>query len=244
VNETSHFERKHYFYCDMPVGFQITQQVSPLASDGIVLLDSAGEAKRVRIARIQLEQDSGKSIHDVDPEHSLVDLNRAGVGLMEIVTEPDMSKPEEAVAFIKKVQHLLRHIGTSSGAMEEGALRADVNISVELHGDRAFKGERCEVKNLNSLRSVHRAIDFEVERQTAELVAGRQIPRETRSFDAAEGATRRLRSKEALVDYRFMPEPDLPQLRLSRAAVEAAAKAMPELPDALRARLEASYPYP
>lgn len=214
VNQRSTFERKHYFYCDMPVGYQITQQEAPLASQGEVRLlgEEESEERVVRITRIQLEQDSGKSIHDVDPRLSLVDLNRAGVGLMEIVSEPDMSTPAEATAFVRKVQALVRHIGTCNGNMEEGSLRCDVNVSVELPG--GIQGARCEVKNLNSLRSVHRAIEYEapaapallaaagcsshwqVARHTTELTAGREVVMETRMFDAAANLTRRLRSKE------------------------------------------------
>jgi len=224
----------------MPVGFQITQQEAPLASGGVVTLrDKDGKESSIRIARIQLEQDSGKSIHDVDPTSSLVDLNRAGVGLMEIVSEPDMDRPEEAVAYIKKIQSYLRHIGSCNGNMEEGSLRCDINVSVRLEGegDDLIQGARCEVKNLNSLRSVHRAIDYEVVRHVKKLEAGEEVPMETRTFDAAENVTRRLRSKEEQVDYRFMPEPDLPVLKLSQAAIDDVASKLPELPEALMERL-------
>eukprot|EP00658_Telonema_sp_P-2_P077078 TRINITY_DN6892_c0_g1_i20.p1 TRINITY_DN6892_c0_g1~~TRINITY_DN6892_c0_g1_i20.p1 ORF type:complete len:393 (-),score=101.75 TRINITY_DN6892_c0_g1_i20:98-1186(-) len=239
VHTKSYFERKHYFYADMPLGFQITQQASPVATGGslgIPLKD--GSIKQVRINRLQLEQDSGKSVHDVSPELSLVDLNRAGVGLMEIVSAPDMNSAEEACSYVKAAQALLRCIGTCDGNMEDGSLRCDVNVSVELGG---VQGNRCEIKNLNSIKSIGRAIDFEVKRHSQLISKNQPVPQQTRRFDIASGETVAMRSKENSVDYRFMPEPDLPPLILDPKLIQDLAGSLPELPHESTDRLQAQH---
>ena len=252
VNETSVFERKHYFYPDMPQGFQITQQRLPIVSDAKVIVDvpkSRDNAKRfdlyeriVRISRIQLEQDSGKSVRDLDPHNTLIDLNRAGCALMEIVSEPDMRSSLEAAAYVKKIQNILRHVGTCDGNMEEGSLRCDVNISVRPQGEMGLVGHRAEIKNLNSLKGVTTAIDFEFERQVTLAKAGHSISEhETRSFDALKGTTSRARKKEGAADYRFMVEPDLPPLVVDAGHIARIAAEIPELPDAIRDRLELTF---
>lgn len=209
------------------------------------MLDSLlrdGSQARVRITRIQLEQDSGKNLHDLHPERTYVDLNRAGVGLMEIVSEPDLRSSEQAAAYIRKLTSLLQHLGTCRGHMEDGSLRCDVNVSVRRAGAPAGEmGERVEVKNLNSLRSLQRAIDHELARQVALAERGEPVRRETRGFDAKTGATVLMRTKEQMLDYRFAPEPDLPPLVLSRPALQRIAAQMPELPDAIAARFRSEY---
>lgn len=207
------------------------------------MLDSLlndGSPARVRITRIQLEQDSGKNLHDLHPERTYVDLNRAGVGLMEIVSEPDMRSSAQAAAYIRKLTALLQHLGTCRGHMEDGSLRCDVNVSVRREGSPDF-GERVEVKNLNSLRSLQRAIDHELSRQVALAEDGLPVARETRGFDAKTGRTVLMRTKEQMLDYRFAPEPDLPPLVLSAPALQRIAAKMPELPDAIAARFQGEY---
>jgi len=236
------FDRKHYFYCDMPLGYQVTQQEYPLVKGGEVAIsdliatdskDNSQQPRKVRIARIQLEQDSGKTLHDARPGFSYVDLNRAGCALMEIVTEPDIRSAEEATAYMRKLQALLRQIGASTGNMEDGSLRCDVNVTVRRISPPGQMTQRVEIKNLNSLRSIARAIEYEARRQIELLESGGQVERETRTFNAKTGETSRLRSKEELLDYRFLPEPDLPTLKVSPEWVESIAKTMPELPDVL-----------
>eukprot|EP00656_Telonema_subtile_P024576 TRINITY_DN26778_c0_g1_i2.p1 TRINITY_DN26778_c0_g1~~TRINITY_DN26778_c0_g1_i2.p1 ORF type:complete len:413 (-),score=133.71 TRINITY_DN26778_c0_g1_i2:12-1250(-) len=242
IRDRSYFERKHYFYCDMPSGFQITQQRSPIATDGVLDVPLGdGKTKQVRIARVQLEQDSGKSIHDVSPELSLVDLNRAGVGLMEIVSEPDMQSAEEACNYVKTAQALLRCVGSCDGNMEDGSLRCDVNVSVELDG---VKGNRCEIKNLNSIKSISKAIEFEVQRHSELLRAGQAVLQQTRRYDVVSGATAAMRSKEDSVDYRFMPEPDLPALLISDSWIDRVRASIPELPQQSFERLQEQYNLP
>ena len=260
IQRYSAFERKHYFYCDMPQGYQITQQSHPIVRGGGIQLDSGAV---VRIARVQIEQDSGKNIHDLHPTRSYVDLNRAGVGLMEIVSEPDMRSAAEAADYIRKLTAILQQVGTCRAHMEDGSLRCDVNVSVKrvptdaataastpssafLPSDRSSDllssfGERVEVKNLNSLRSLQRAIDHEFHRQVSLASAGQAVRRETRGFDAKTGSTVLMRSKEQMLDYRFAPEPDLPPLILSAAALRAIEDSMPELPSALSARFQSEY---
>ena len=228
----SRFERKHYFYCDLPQGYQITQQRSPVIR--------GGEVGDVRIDRVQLEQDSGKSLHDLSPDFSYVDLNRAGMALIEVVTHPDLRGAEEAGAFIRKLSGLLRHIGVCRAQMEDGSMRVDVNVSVKRVGE-AVGGERVEVKNVNSIRSVMRAIEYEVTRQSQQRERGEEVKRETRTFDARTGVTILLRSKENLLDYRFMPEPDLPPLYISEAEVERIRRDMGETPEELQHRLQDEY---
>lgn len=296
VQRVSAFDRKHYFYSDLPVGYQITQWRHPIVTGGAVhtrvplrdpitggKLPQGAYDSTVRLERIQLEQDSGRSVHTLAADRSLVDLNRAGVALMEIVTEPDMRSPDEAGAFVRAAAAMLRHIGSCDGQMENGSLRADVNVSVREYGSDEF-GERVEMKNLNSVRSVERAVQFEVDRQTREyetipliapplfcapnpktdapkspaaplleapltqgllasykpssqdMVWGQgAVQRETRSFNAATGATARLRGKEDAMDYRFMPEPDLPPLILPKSFIKACGSSLPPLPGALLA---------
>eukprot|EP00898_Chlorokybus_atmophyticus_P004980 jgi/Chlat1/5483/Chrsp36S05458 len=228
VQQRCHFDRKHYFYPDLPHGFQITQQRSPIVIGGSlqVHLDKGQPALPVRIER--LEQDTGKSSYEPDQQYALVDLNRAGTALMEIVTAPDMRSGTHAAAFVRDMQNLLRHIGTSDGNMEEGSLRVDVNVSVKLADGRHTA--RCEVKNLNSIRNIARAIDFEAQRHSDALLAGVAVESETRSFDPITGRTVSMRTKESSLDYRFMPEPDLPHLVLSKEYLQQLRKSTPELP--------------
>lgn len=241
VNKWSAFDRKHYFYCDMPNGYQITQYYSPIVSGGRVVLNRVdGTSKEVRIERIQLETDSGKSLHDQHPSLTYVDLNRAGSGLMEIVTFPDISSPLEASQFVKKVQFLLQHIGTCDGNMEEGSLRVDANVSVRRKGTEA-KGTRCEIKNLNSIQSLIRGIDYEAHRQVELLENGQHVAQETRFFDPVKRETLTGRKKEDDLDYRYFPEPDLPPLTIQDAQVEAVALKLPVLPEEIETKLLKQY---
>uniref|UniRef100_M4C365 Glutamyl-tRNA(Gln) amidotransferase subunit B, mitochondrial n=1 Tax=Hyaloperonospora arabidopsidis (strain Emoy2) TaxID=559515 RepID=M4C365_HYAAE len=306
VHLRSLFERKHYFYCDLPLGYQLTQQRAPVASGGALRFDVAlsnvvsehggawassettfdaskfksrkekNEARarwktkqlskqqdvisrRVRICRIQLEQDSGKSNHDLEEEHTVVDLNRAGTALLEIVMEPDLRSPLEAGQVMRQLQHLLRYLDVCDGNMEEGSMRCDLNVSVRpthlgvdadaetLHramtsATAAPFGERVEVKNMNSIRNMMRAAEYEARRQVALIEdKGGEVHRETRSFDASTGETRRMRSKEGAKDYRFFPDPDLPPLVFTKEVIEEIRRNMPELPEALESRLRAQY---
>lgn len=246
VQTVSKFERKHYFYCDMPQGYQITQQQFPIVRGGYLELDPSLSLTlkptpvRVGITRIQLEQDSGKNIHDLHPTCTFVDLNRAGVGLMEIVSEPDLRSAEQAAAYIRKLSGLLQHLHTCRAHMEDGSLRCDVNVSVR-RVDESEMGERVEVKNLNSIRSLQRAIDYEVNRQVELAERGEPVQRETRAFDAKSGVTILMRTKERMLDYRFSPEPDLPPLVVSSQSVSDVAASMPELPDAIAHRFQSEY---
>jgi len=235
VNLTSVFDRKNYFYPDLPAGYQISQYKNPIVGEGEVFIDLAGgESARVGIERLHMEQDAGKSLHDQDPDHSYVDLNRAGVCLMEIVSRPDMRSSEEAAAFLKKLRAIVRYLGTCDGNMDEGSMRADVNVSVRKPGSPL--GTRCEIKNVNSMRFIAQAIEFEARRQVDVLESGGSIKQETRLFDAKAGETRPMRSKEEAHDYRYFPDPDLLPLVLDQAWVEAIAASLPELPDEKRAR--------
>ncbi len=229
VHYLSIFDRKNYFYADLPTGYQISQFHKPLMTDGYLDIDLGEDKKRVRINRLHLEQDAGKSIHDIDPYASYIDLNRCGIALMEIVSEPDLRSAQEAMAYVKKLRTLLRYLGTCDGNMEEGSLRVDVNISLRRPG--APLGTRAEVKNVNSIRFVGQAIDCEVERQIDILENGGKIVQETRLFDAQKGETRSMRSKEDAHDYRYFPDPDLPPLKLSRERVDAIKNSLCELPD-------------
>ncbi|PKP62669.1 MAG: Asp-tRNA(Asn)/Glu-tRNA(Gln) amidotransferase GatCAB subunit B, partial [Alphaproteobacteria bacterium HGW-Alphaproteobacteria-8] len=213
INLTSRFDRKNYFYPDLPQGYQISQLYHPLVGEGEVLVDMRpGVARRVRVERIHVEQDAGKSIHDLDPTLSMVDLNRTGVALMEIVSRPDIRGPEEAAEYVRKLRQILRYLGTCDGNMQEGSLRADVNVSVCKPGDYArFRatgdfgalGTRCEIKNMNSMRFIQQAVDFEARRQIGILEDGGRIDQETRLYDAGKGETRSMRSKEEAHDYRY-----------------------------------------
>jgi aspartyl-tRNA(Asn)/glutamyl-tRNA(Gln) amidotransferase subunit B len=241
INRFSRFDRKNYFYPDLPQGYQISQLYHPIVGEGEVLVDMApGIARRVRIERIHLEQDAGKSIHDQDPRRSLVDLNRTGVALMEIVSRPDLRGPEEAAEYVRKLRQILRYLDTCDGNMQEGSLRADVNISVRPRGSTAF-GTRCEIKNLNSMRFIMQAIEAEARRQIAIIEDGGRVEQETRLFDPARGETRSMRSKEEAHDYRYFPDPDLLPLELEEAWIEAIRASLPELPDEKKARFVLDY---
>jgi aspartyl-tRNA(Asn)/glutamyl-tRNA(Gln) amidotransferase subunit B len=235
INLKSVFDRKNYFYPDLPAGYQISQYSQPVVGRGRVVLDLAdGRTREIGITRLHLEQDAGKSLHDRHPTLSLVDLNRAGIGLMEIVSEPDLRSAEEAGAYLRKLRAILRYLGTCDGNMEEGSLRCDANVSVRRPGDPY--GTRCEIKNLNSVRFVMQAIDYEAHRQVDLLEAGGTVAQETRLFDPGPGITRPMRSKEEAHDYRYFPDPDLLPLVLDPDWVEELRAQLPELPDAKQAR--------
>jgi aspartyl-tRNA(Asn)/glutamyl-tRNA(Gln) amidotransferase subunit B len=240
INLTSVFERKNYFYPDLPAGYQISQYQQPLVGRGRVLIDLPdGGTREIGITRLHLEQDAGKSLHDQHPSLSLVDLNRAGVALMEIVSEPDLRSAEEAGIYLRKLRSILRYLGTCDGNMEEGSLRCDCNVSVRRPG--ADLGTRCEIKNLNSIRHVVQAIDYEARRQIEILEEGGRIAQQTRLFDAGNGVTRPMRTKEEAHDYRYFPDPDLVPLVLDPAWVEMIRADLPELPDAKKARFMTQY---
>ena len=235
INLVSRFDRKNYFYADLPAGYQISQFAHPVVGGGAVEVELAdGSTKSIGVTRLHLEQDAGKSLHDQDPARSFIDLNRSGVALMEIVSEPDIRSPEEAGAYLRKMRTILRYLGTCDGNMEEGSMRADVNVSVRRPGE-PFR-TRCEVKNVNSVRFVMQAIEAEAVRQVQVWEAGGTVMQETRLFDPARGETRSLRSKEDAHDYRYFPDPDLLPLVLDEAWVEQLRLNLPELPDAKRAR--------
>ncbi len=246
INLRSAFDRKNYFYPDLPQGYQISQLYHPIVGMGEVLIDlSPGVARRVRIERIHLEQDAGKSIHDMDPSMSFVDFNRTGVALMEIVSRPDIRGPEEAAAFVVKLRQILRYLGTCDGNMQNGNMRADVNVSVCPPGqyekyqatqDFSHLGTRCEIKNMNSMKFIQMAIDVEARRQIAILEDGGKVVQETRLYDPDRNETRSMRSKEEAHDYRYFPDPDLLPLEIEQAWVDQIAASMPELPDAKKAR--------
>ena len=240
INLTSVFDRKNYFYADLPQGYQISQFKHPIVGEGllrIVLAD--GSTRDVGIERLHLEQDAGKSMHDQHPSKSYIDLNRTGVALMEIVSRPDMRSASEAAAYVRKLRSILRYLGTCDGNMEEGSLRADVNVSVRRPGDEL--GTRTETKNLNSLRFIQQAIDHEVARQIELIEDGGVVDQETRLFDTTTGTTRTMRSKEDAHDYRYFPDPDLMPLVIMQAEVDDLAEALPELPDDIRDRLINDY---
>jgi aspartyl-tRNA(Asn)/glutamyl-tRNA(Gln) amidotransferase subunit B len=240
VNEVSVFDRKNYFYPDLPNGYQISQYKQPIVGEGHLDIDLAdGTTRRIGIERLHLEQDAGKSIHDQHPQKTYIDLNRAGVALMEIVSRPDLRSPEEAGAYMRKMRALVRYLGTCDGNMEEGSLRCDANVSVRRPGEGL--GTRCELKNINSIRFVMQAIEYEARRQVEVLEDGGTIRQETRLFDSAKGVTRPMRSKEHAHDYRYFPDPDLLPLVLDRAWIEEVRANLPELPDAKKARFVADY---
>jgi aspartyl-tRNA(Asn)/glutamyl-tRNA(Gln) amidotransferase subunit B len=244
INLRSAFDRKNYFYPDLPQGYQISQLYHPIVGEGEVIVDMApGIARRVRIERIHLEQDAGKSIHDLDPALSFVDLNRTGVALMEIVSRPDIRGPEEAAAYLAKLRQILRYLGTCDGNMQNGNMRADVNVSICRPGDyeAGRLGTRCEIKNMNSMRFIQQAIDYEARRQIGILEDGGKIVQETRLYDPDKGETRSMRSKEEAHDYRYFPDPDLLPLEIEEAWVNGIAAALPELPDEKKARFVKDY---
>ncbi|MCZ8123944.1 MAG: Asp-tRNA(Asn)/Glu-tRNA(Gln) amidotransferase subunit GatB [Magnetospirillum sp.] len=241
VNEVSIFDRKNYFYADLPQGYQISQYTRPIVSDGRLVLDlPGGRTKTVGITRLHMEQDAGKSIHDQHPAKSYIDLNRSGVCLMEIVSEPELRSPEEAGAYLKKLRAILRYLGTCDGNMEEGSMRCDANVSVRKVGDTAF-GTRCEIKNVNSIRYVMQAIEYEAGRQVQLIEDGGKVDQETRLWDVAKGITRPMRSKEHAHDYRYFPDPDLLPLVLDPKDIARIKASMPELPDAKKARFVDQY---
>ncbi|MFE3836722.1 Asp-tRNA(Asn)/Glu-tRNA(Gln) amidotransferase subunit GatB [Pseudogemmobacter sonorensis] len=251
INLRSAFDRKNYFYPDLPQGYQISQLYHPIVGEGEVIVEmSPGVARRVRIERIHLEQDAGKSIHDIDPNLSFVDFNRTGVALMEIVSRPDIRGPEEAAAYVVKLRQILRYLGTCDGNMQNGNLRADVNVSVCRPGqyekyqetqDFGHLGTRCELKNMNSMRFIQAAIDYEARRQIAILEDGGTVVQETRLYDPDRNETRSMRSKEEAHDYRYFPDPDLLPLEIEQEWVDGIAASMPELPDACKARFMAEH---
>ncbi|MBO9432634.1 Asp-tRNA(Asn)/Glu-tRNA(Gln) amidotransferase subunit GatB [Ruegeria sp. R13_0] len=246
INLKSAFDRKNYFYPDLPQGYQISQLYHPIVGEGEVLVEMGdGTARMVRIERIHMEQDAGKSIHDMDPHMSFVDLNRTGVCLMEIVSRPDIRGPEEAAAYIAKLRQIMRYLGTCDGNMQNGNLRADVNVSICLPGayekyqetqDFSHLGTRCEIKNMNSMRFIQQAIEVEARRQIAIVEGGGKVDQETRLYDPDKGETRSMRSKEEAHDYRYFPDPDLLPLEIEQAWVDDIAAKLPELPDEKKAR--------
>lgn len=240
INLVSHFDRKNYFYPDLPQGYQISQFKHPIVSDGLVTIETEdGEKHDIRIERIHLEQDAGKSMHDQHPTKTLIDLNRAGTALMEVVTKPDMRTAEEAALFLKKLRAIFRCLNTCDGNMEEGSMRADVNISVH-RPDTPF-GTRAEVKNVNSIRFLAQAVNFEINRQIDLLESGKEVYQETRLFNSVTGETKLMRSKEDAQDYRYFPDPDLPALILTQERVDKIKAELPELPDQMMRRFQEEY---
>lgn len=236
-----HFARKNYFYPDLPKGYQITQDTTPICTGGQILIRTEdGTQKSIGITRIHMEEDAGKSIHDVDVYDTLVDLNRAGTPLLEIVSEPDLRSSSEAYNYLTEVRKLLRYLDICDGNMEEGSMRCDANVSVRIVGAKDF-GTKVEVKNMNSIRNVQRAIEFEITRQIEALESGEILTQETRAFDALKGLTISMRTKEAANDYRYFPEPDLPPITVSTAQIAAISKDMPALPHALFERYTQTY---
>jgi aspartyl-tRNA(Asn)/glutamyl-tRNA(Gln) amidotransferase subunit B len=243
INLESRFDRKNYFYADLPTGYQISQYQHPVVGAGVIEIELAdGSTRQIGVTRLHLEQDAGKSLHDQDPSKTYIDLNRAGVALMEIVSEPDLRSPEEAGAYLRKLRTILRYLGTCDGNMEEGSMRADVNVSVRKSGE-PFR-TRCEVKNVNSIRFVMLAIEAEAKRQIALYEDGGSVDQETRLFDPGRGVTRPMRSKEDAHDYRYFPDPDLLPLVLEPDWVESLKAGLPELPDAKKARFVRDYGLP
>ena len=235
INKRSVFDRKNYFYADLPQGYQISQFKDPIVGEGKVILDMPEGQKEVGIERLHLEQDAGKSIHDLDPKNTFVDLNRSGVALMEIVSKPDLRSPDEVNAYIKKLRSIMRYLGTCDGNMQEGSLRADVNVSVRKKGSKDF-GTRCEIKNVNSIKFMQMAIEYEANRQVDLIEDGQTIDQETRLFDTKKNETRSMRSKEDAHDYRYFPDPDLLPLEVSDDFIENLKSEIPELPDEKKKR--------
>ena len=240
INLTSVFDRKNYFYADLPQGYQISQYKYPIVGEGEVVLDMPYGTKKIGIERLHLEQDAGKSLHDQDPTKTFIDLNRSGVALMEIVSKPDLRSPEEVAEYIKKLRSIMRYLGTCDGNMEEGSLRADVNVSVRKVGSKDF-GTRCEIKNVNSIKFMQQAIQYEAKRQVELLEEGKKVDQETRLFDTKKNETRQMRSKEDAHDYRYFPDPDLPPLKFNQSFVDIIKQKLPELPDDKKERLMNNY---
>ena len=240
INNFSIFDRKNYFYPDLPQGYQISQFEQPIVGNGMITIDlDSGESKNVGIERLHLEQDAGKSLHDQHPSYSFVDLNRSGVALMEIVSMPDMRSPEEAQAYVKKLRNIMKYLQTCDGNMEEGSLRADINVSVRKPGDEL--GTRCEIKNVNSIKFIGQAIVYEAKRQIDLIEKGNLVEQQTRLFDPKKGQTRSMRSKEESHDYRYFPDPDLLPLTFTDKFVDEIKKTLPELPDIRRKRFIDEY---
>ena len=229
INEKSIFDRKNYFYPDLPKGYQISQFEFPIVGNGFLMIQTEEGEKRIGITRLHLEQDAGKSIHDQDIKNTLIDLNRSGCALMEIVSEPDLRSPEEAALYVKKLRSILRCIGSCDGNMEKGNLRADVNVSVRKPDSEM--GTRCEIKNVNSIKFIQQAIEYEARRQVEIIESGKKIIQETRLFDPNKCETRSMRGKEESHDYRYFPDPDLPPLMISKEKIEELKRSLPELPD-------------
>jgi len=240
INNKSIFDRKNYFYADLPQGYQISQYKYPIVGEGTVILDMPYGQKEVGIERLHLEQDAGKSIHDMDPENTFVDLNRSGVALMEIVSKPDLSSPEEVNVYIKKLRSIMRYLGTCDGNMQEGSLRADVNVSVKRKGEKEL-GTRCEIKNVNSIKFMQMSIISEANRQVDLIEDGKIIDQETRLFDTKKNETRPMRSKEDAHDYRYFPDPDLLPLEITNDFIEQIKSEIPELPDEKKKRFIEKY---
>jgi aspartyl-tRNA(Asn)/glutamyl-tRNA(Gln) amidotransferase subunit B len=244
INLESVFERKNYFYPDLPAGYQISQYQRPLVGEGFVSIDLAdGTTKDIGIERLHVEQDAGKSMHDQHPRLTLIDLNRAGVALMEIVSKPDIRSPEEAGAYLRKLRAIMRYLGTCDGNMEQGSMRCDINVSVRPVGENRLR-TRAEVKNVNSVRFVMQAIEYEAERQIAVYDSGGDVVQETRLYDSGRGETRSMRVKEFAHDYRYFPDPDLLPLRLEPAMIERIRETLPELPDQRKQRFIADFGVP
>ena len=240
INLYSVFDRKNYFYADLPQGYQISQYKNPIVGEGEITLDLAEGSKKVGIERLHLEQDAGKSIHDLDPSSTFIDLNRSGIALMEIVSKPDLRSPDEVNVYVKKLRSIMRYLGTCDGNMQEGSLRADVNVSVRKEGDKHL-GTRCEIKNVNSIKFMQMAIDYEAKRQVEILESGKKINQETRLFDTKKNETRSMRSKEDAHDYRYFPDPDLLPLNIDQNLIEKIKKSLPELPDQKKERFINEY---
>jgi aspartyl-tRNA(Asn)/glutamyl-tRNA(Gln) amidotransferase subunit B len=235
INNRSVFDRKNYFYPDLPQGYQISQYKNPIVGEGTVILDMSYGQRKIGIERLHLEQDAGKSIHDLDPQSTFIDLNRSGIALMEIVSKPDLRSLDEVSAYIKKLRSILRYLGTCDGNMQEGSLRADVNVSVKKKGTKNL-GTRCEIKNVNSIKFMQMAIDFEANRQVDLIEEDKEINQETRLFDTRKNETRSMRSKEDAHDYRYFPDPDLLPLELKNDFIEKIKSEIPELPDEKKKR--------
>jgi len=235
INNRSVFDRKNYFYADLPQGYQISQYKNPIVGEGTVILDMPYGQREIGIERLHLEQDAGKSIHDLDPQSTFVDLNRSGIALMEIVSKPDLRSLDEVNAYIKKLRSIMRYLGTCDGNMQEGSLRADVNVSVKKKGTKNL-GTRCEIKNVNSIKFMQMAIDYEANRQVDLIEEGKEIDQETRLFDTKKNETRSMRSKEDAHDYRYFPDPDLLPLELKNDFIEKIKSEIPELPDEKKKR--------
>ena len=235
INNKSVFDRKNYFYADLPQGYQISQYKYPIVGEGTVILDMPYGQREIGIERLHLEQDAGKSIHDIDPQSTFVDLNRSGVALMEIVSKPDLRSLDEVNTYIKKLRSIMRYLGTCDGNMQEGSLRADVNISVKKKNSKSL-GTRCEIKNVNSIKFMQMAINYEANRQVDLIEDGKKIDQETRLFDTKKNETRSMRSKEDAHDYRYFPDPDLQPLKLDKSLIDKLKKELPELPDQKKER--------